>query len=62
MEIKKYCMVIELKEEFIDKYYDIHRNPWPELLEAIKGAGAGDTLDGSGNVQALEKVLALTSN
>ena len=42
--MKRYCLVLELKEEFIDQYCDIHRNPWPELLEAIKENGAKELI------------------
>ena len=42
--MKRYCLVIELKEEFIEPYCDIHRNPWPELLKAIKDGGAKELL------------------
>ena len=44
MEIKRYCMVIELKEEFIEDYKDIHINAWPELLKAEKDAGTQEEL------------------
>ena len=44
MSTKRYCLVIELKEEFTNDYCDIHRNPWPELLDAIKDAGAKELL------------------
>ena len=36
---KRYCMVLELKEEYVDDYIEIHKNPWPELLLAEKSAG-----------------------
>ncbi len=36
MENKKYCFVIELKEEHVEEYKQIHKNPWPEILNAIK--------------------------
>jgi len=42
--MKRYCIVIELKPEHIKEYCEIHRNPWPELLEAIKEAGARELL------------------
>lgn len=44
MEAKRYCIVIELKEEHVQEYCDIHRNPWKDLLDAIKGAGAEELL------------------
>ena len=42
--MKRYCLVIEIKEEFTGKYCDIHKNPWPEILDAIKNAGAEELL------------------
>ncbi len=44
MALKRYCLVIEVKEEFIGQYCDIHKNPWPEILDAIKDAGVKDML------------------
>ncbi len=38
--MRKYCIVIEIKEEFLEAYIDIHKNAWPELLKTIKDAGA----------------------
>jgi L-rhamnose mutarotase len=43
-EMKRYCLVLELKEESADEYCDIHRNAWPELLDAIKENGAKELL------------------
>ena len=37
--LKRYCMVLEIKEEYLDDYIKIHKNPWPELLLAEKSAG-----------------------
>ena len=42
--MNRYCIVIELKEEFIEQYCDIHRNPWLELLRSIKDGGAEELL------------------
>jgi len=42
--LKRYCIVVELKEEHIQEYIDIHLNPWQELLEAIGNAGAKELL------------------
>ena len=42
--MKRYCLVLELKEEFVNDYCDIHRNAWPELLDAIKDNGAQELL------------------
>ena len=44
MNTKRYCLVIELKEEHVEEYCNIHRNPWKDLLEAIKEAGAEELL------------------
>ena len=41
---KKYCMILELKEEHVDDYVKIHKNPWPELLEIEKSAGVIEEL------------------
>lgn len=38
--MKRYCAVIELKEEHLEDYIDIHKNVWPEILTAIRDAGA----------------------
>lgn len=37
--MKKYCFIIELKEEYVDEYIILHKKAWPEMLEAIKNAG-----------------------
>ena len=42
--MKRYCFVIELKPEHVAEYCDIHRNAWPEVLKAIKDAGAKELL------------------
>jgi len=44
MKTNRYCLVLELKEEHITEYCDIHRNPWKDLLESIKEAGAEELL------------------
>jgi len=36
---KRYCMVLEIKEEFLEKYKEIHLKAWPELLKAEKECG-----------------------
>ena len=40
VKFKRYMIVLEIKEEHLKEYCDIHRNPWPELLNAIKSNGA----------------------
>jgi len=37
--MKKYLIVIKVKPEFRDEYIEIHKNPWREMLEAIREAG-----------------------
>lgn len=37
--MKKYLMIIKVKPECRDDYIKIHKNPWKDLLEAIKEAG-----------------------
>ena len=37
-------MVLELKEEYIDEYIKIHKNPLPKLLLAEKSAGIKEEL------------------
>ena len=44
MGLKRYCLVIELKEENMEEYKKIHMNPWTEILEAIKSAEVEELL------------------
>jgi L-rhamnose mutarotase len=37
--MKKYLCVIEIKPEYRDEYIAIHKEPWREMLEAIRTAG-----------------------
>jgi len=37
--LKKYLVVIKINPENRKEYIDIHKNPWPEMLEAIRDAG-----------------------
>ena len=37
--MKKYLIVIKVKPEAREQYIEIHKNPWREMLEAIRGAG-----------------------
>ena len=37
--MKKYLIVIKVKPEMREEYIDIHKNPWREMLEAIRDAG-----------------------
>jgi L-rhamnose mutarotase len=43
-KIKRYCIVIELKNKYIQKYIEIHLNPWQELLKALHDAGVNELL------------------
>ncbi|MCL4415540.1 MAG: L-rhamnose mutarotase [Actinobacteria bacterium] len=44
MSQKRYCIVLEIKEEFVDKYKNIHINAWPELLRAEQECGITNEL------------------
>lgn len=44
MKLNHYCIVLEVKEEFLDEYKDMHRNPWRGVLKAIKKSGAENLL------------------
>jgi L-rhamnose mutarotase len=37
--MKKFCVVIEIREECAKEYVAIHNNPWREMLEAIRASG-----------------------
>jgi L-rhamnose mutarotase len=37
--LKKYLMVIKVKPEMREQYIEIHKNPWRDMLEAIRDAG-----------------------
>ena len=37
--MKHYCMIAEVRPEYQQQYIDDHKNPWPELLKAIKESG-----------------------
>ncbi|KAG9010320.1 hypothetical protein FRB94_010670 [Tulasnella sp. JGI-2019a] len=38
MEGRRICQVIELKQEHQEEYFELHRNTWPAVLEAIRKA------------------------
>lgn len=42
--VKRYCFVIELKDEHIAEYVELHKNPWPMMLETLKKWGAKEEL------------------
>jgi len=37
--MKKYLLIIKVKPECRDEYIAIHKNPWREMLDAIKESG-----------------------
>ncbi|MDR2749945.1 MAG: L-rhamnose mutarotase [Clostridiales bacterium] len=37
--MKKYLCIIKVKPECREEYIKIHKNPWPEMLEALSEAG-----------------------
>lgn len=39
-----YCFVLEVKEEHAQEYIDIHENPWPEVLKAIRDSGVKEEI------------------
>ena len=44
MSTKRYCFVIELKEDHVKQYKNLHKNPWKEMLEAIDTGDAKELL------------------
>jgi L-rhamnose mutarotase len=42
--LKRYCFVIEIKEEFVEQYCEVHRKAWRGILKAIKNIGAKEFL------------------
>ena len=38
--MKRYCFVLEIKPEYVDKYIEMHEKAWPEILQAGKDTGA----------------------
>lgn len=41
---KRYCLIIEVKAEHIEEYIQIHKEPWREMLEAIRESGIKDEI------------------
>jgi len=41
---KRYCVIIEVKAEHIEEYIQIHKEPWREMLEAIRASGIIDEI------------------
>jgi L-rhamnose mutarotase len=44
MEKNRYCIVIEIKDEYIEEYKNKHKDIWKEVLEAIKFVGVKEIL------------------
>ena len=40
--MKRYCMVNVIQPDHVEEYVQAHRNPWREVLEAIRDAGTGE--------------------
>jgi L-rhamnose mutarotase len=41
---KKYCLIIEVREPYIEEYIKIHKEPWREMLEAIRDSGISEEI------------------
>jgi L-rhamnose mutarotase len=37
--MKKFCLIIPIKPEYANVYKEIHIDPWPDMLAAIREAG-----------------------
>lgn len=44
MKSKRYCFINVIKEEFVKEYKELHKNPWKEILVAIKSVGVKELL------------------
>ncbi len=42
--MNRYCFVIEINEDQVEDYVNLHKNPWPETLKGLKDAGAKELL------------------
>ena len=42
--MNRYCFVIEINEDQVDDYIDVHKNAWEETLKGLKNAGAEELL------------------
>ncbi len=38
----RYCIVVEVKQDRIEDYIKLHKEPWREMLEAIRQSGIKD--------------------
>jgi L-rhamnose mutarotase len=37
--MNKYCVVLEIKPEYLEDYKEVHRHVWKDLLKSIKDSG-----------------------
>lgn len=42
--MNRYCFVIEVNEDQMEDYVQLHKNPWPETLRGLRDAGAKELL------------------
>lgn len=42
--MNRYCFVIEINEDQVDDYINVHKTAWKETLEGLKAAGAKELL------------------
>lgn len=42
--MNRYCFVIEINEDQVEDYVNLHKNPWRETLEGLKAAGAQELI------------------
>lgn len=42
--MNRYCFVIEISEDQVEDYVNLHKNPWRETLEGLKAAGAEELI------------------
>ena len=42
--MKRYCFVIEINEDQMEDYVELHKNPWEETLQGLRDAGAEELL------------------
>ncbi len=42
--MNKYCIIVEVKAERIEDYIKLHKEPWREMLEAIRESGIKDEI------------------
>jgi L-rhamnose mutarotase len=42
--MNRYCIVLELEEKFVKNFKDLHKDPWPEVLKALKENGCDEII------------------